>query len=140
MNGARHEFLSSARLTGDKHGRLHLGHRFDHLIDSLHAIGLANDVGQLSAGTLAFDEGFVLLLQGLLFPDDRDFLKCARDFLFQELVIERFVNEVEGAEKECLMCGLFVSESRHHDDFYVGLQLSSCAQKLDAAHIRHLNV
>jgi len=35
---------------------------FDHLIDSLHPIGLADDVAEPATSALAFDQRFVLVL------------------------------------------------------------------------------
>ena len=82
MNGARDKFFTRPRFAGDEHGRLDLGHRLDHLIDGLHAIGLADDVAQFSARALSFDQRFILVLQRLLFFDNRNLLQRARDFLF----------------------------------------------------------
>ena len=106
----------------------------------MHAIRSADDVSELPACALSFYQRLILDLQRLLLMNDRDLLQRARDFLFQQVVVERLVNKIEGAKQERFVRRLFVGEGRHHDDFHVGLQLAGRAQQINAAHVRHLHV
>ena len=113
---------------------------FDHLIDSLHAIRLADDVAELTSRTLSLDERIVLDLQRLLLFDDRNLLQRARHFLFQKFVVEWLMNKVERAEQKRFVSSLLVGECRHHDDFDVGMKFARGAQQFDAPHVGHLHV
>ena len=117
-----------------------LSDRLDHLIDRPHAIRLANNVAQLAARALSFNKRFVFNLQCLLFFDDRNLLQRARYLLFKQFVVERFIDEIEGAEQKRLMGGVLVRERSHHDDFDRGLKFACRTQEIDAAHVRHLDV
>ena len=55
MDSTRDQLLSGSRVAGYQYGRLHLRHRFNHLVKGLHLSGFADDVVEFAAGSLSLD-------------------------------------------------------------------------------------
>ena len=133
MYGARDHLLARARLTRDEDCGLNLRDRFNHLVDGLHLLRVADDLVESAALALRALKGAVLLKQ----PEP--FERLLDDEL--HLVhVEGLLYEVVGPELERLARRLDRGEGRHHHDARVGQELAHAPQKLDAVHVGHLHV
>ena len=63
MDGVGHQLLADAALAQDQHRRLGAGHLVDQLVDLLHRLGIADDVGGLEPLLQRILQAAVLVLQ-----------------------------------------------------------------------------
>src|SRR6185503_9233626 len=86
------------------------------------------------------DEHLVLFKERIFLFNERNLFERASDRLFEQIVVERFLNEVVSTEQERLASGVDVCEGGHHDHFELRETCACCSQQFDSGHVRHANV